>query len=82
MKRIFSRALAACAAFALIALVGLSPASAKTELTLYYPIAVGGPLTKVIDGYVAAFEKEHPDIKVNAIYAGNYNDARVKASPR
>jgi len=55
------------------------PAMAATELTMYYPIAVGGPLTKVIDGLVADFEKEHPDIKVKAVYAGNYNDARIKA---
>jgi len=50
-----------------------------TELTMYYPVAVGGPLTKVVDGIVADFMKVNPDIKVNAIYAGNYNDARIKA---
>jgi len=60
-----------------IALV--NPAAAKTELTMYYPIAVGGPLTKVVDGIVADFEAENPDIKVNAIYAGNYDDTRIKA---
>src|ERR687887_437397 len=49
------------------------------ELTFYYPIAVGGPLTKVVDSLVAGFEKEHPDVKVHAIYAGNYDDARIKA---
>ncbi len=49
------------------------------ELTMYYPVAVGGPLTKTVDGLVADFQKENPDIKVNAIYAGNYNDARIKA---
>lgn len=54
-------------------------AEAKTQLTMYYPIAVGGPLTKVIDGLVAGFEKENPDIGVKAIYAGNYDDTRVKA---
>ncbi len=54
-------------------------ARAATELTMYYPVAVGGPLTKIVDGLVADFEKEHPDIRVNAIYAGNYNDARIKA---
>lgn len=52
---------------------------AKTELTMYYPVAVGGPLTKIVDGLVEDFEKSHPDIDVTAIYAGNYNDARVKA---
>ncbi len=54
-------------------------AQATTELTMYYPVAVGGPLTKTIDAMVANFMQRNPDIKVNAIYAGNYNDARIKA---
>lgn len=56
-----------------------SPAFAKTELTMYYPIAVGGALTEVVDGIVADFEAENPDIDVTAIYAGNYDDTRVRA---
>lgn len=56
-----------------------SMAFAATELTMYYPVAVGGPLTNVVDGMIEAFEKQNPDIDVKAIYAGNYNDARVKA---
>jgi len=52
---------------------------AATELTMYYPVAVGGPLTKIVDGFVADFMKANPDITVKAIYAGNYNDARIKA---
>jgi sn-glycerol 3-phosphate transport system substrate-binding protein len=55
------------------------PAYAQTELTMYYPIAVGGPLTNVVDKMVAEFEAENADIKVNAIYAGNYDDTRVRA---
>ncbi|MBE1276707.1 ABC transporter substrate-binding protein [Enterovibrio baiacu] len=54
-------------------------ASAQTELNMYYPIAVGGSLTKVVDGMVTEFEKQNPDIKVNAIYSGNYDDTRVRA---
>ncbi len=54
-------------------------AIAKTELTMYYPVAVGGLLTKTVDAIVADFMSENPDIKVNAIYAGNYNDTRIKA---
>ncbi|MGC9458113.1 MAG: hypothetical protein ACP5DC_11410, partial [Halothiobacillaceae bacterium] len=57
----------------------VNPAQAQTELTMYYPIAVGGPLTQVVDGIVAEFEESNPDIKVNAIYAGNYDDTRIKA---
>jgi sn-glycerol 3-phosphate transport system substrate-binding protein len=69
--------LSAFVMFLLLAAVG--PARAQTQLTFYYPIAVGGPLTKVIDGYARQFEQEHPGIKVNPIYAGNYDDARIKA---
>ena len=66
--------LVAAAATALAA-----PAAAETELTMYYPIAVGGALTEVVDGIVADFEAANPDIKVNAIYSGNYDDTRVRA---
>ena len=41
-----------------------SLAWAATELNMYYPVAVGGPLTKVVDGMVSDFMAENPDIKV------------------
>lgn len=72
-KSVTGLAVAACMG------AGSAVAEAKTELTMYYPVAVGGPLTAVVDGIVADFMEENPDIKVNAIYAGNYNDARIKA---
>ncbi len=56
-----------------------SHAAAKDiQLTFYYPISVGGPILKIIDGNVAEFEKENPGIKIKAIYAGAYDDALVK----
>jgi len=76
-KSLTGAALAACVGAMSL---GMSAAAhAKTELTMYYPIAVGGPLTKVIDDMVDDFMKQNADISVKAIYAGNYNDARVKA---
>ena len=39
----------------------ISPAQAETELTMYYPVAFGGPLTKIVDGMVADFMKENRD---------------------
>lgn len=75
MRRFFTAA--ATAASLLVA--ATMPAFAKTELTMYYPIAVGGPLTKVIDDMISGFEKENPDVHVNAVYAGNYDDTRVRA---
>ena len=74
MTRIFTTA-ALLAGTALAAPV----AAQQTELTMYYPIAVGGPLTQVVDGIVAEFEAQNPDISVEAIYAGNYDDTRIKA---
>ena len=71
--------LASAVALGLAAPMQATSASAETELTMYYPIAVGGALTEVVDGIVAGFEKENPDIKVNAIYSGNYDDTRVRA---
>ncbi len=75
MKKTIQRAIMASA----LSLSLFSAAAAETELTMYYPVAVGGPLTKTVDKMVDDFMAENPDIKVNAIYAGNYNDARVKA---
>ncbi len=63
-----------------VAMVLASSAMAKdVELSFYYPVAVGGPITKIIDGYAAEFEKENPGITIKAIYAGTYQDTLVKA---
>ncbi|MFU8770673.1 MAG: ABC transporter substrate-binding protein, partial [Desulfotignum sp.] len=60
-------------------LLSVSSMAFATELTMFYPVAVGGPLTKLVDGLVQEFEAEHPDIKVKAIYSGNYSDTMTKA---
>ncbi|MGC7527368.1 ABC transporter substrate-binding protein, partial [Pandoraea pneumonica] len=49
------------------------------ELQFYYPVAVGGPVTKIINDLVADFEKDHPSIKIKPVYAGSYQDSVVKA---
>ena len=56
-----------------------APRRRTSNCSFYYPIAVGGPIPKIIDGYVADFEKENPGIKIKAIYAGTYQDTLVKA---
>ena len=62
---------------------GLSPlaahAQAPTEISFFFPVAVGGPIAKYIDDTSAAFTKENPSIKVTPIYAGSYQDTIVKA---
>ena len=54
-------------------------AQAQTEVSFYYPVAVGGPITKIIDGLAADFEKENPGIKLKPIYSGSYQDSITKA---
>lgn len=77
-RKTFHRFLmAALAAGALGA--GPARAQAPTEISFFYPVAVGGPITKTIDGYAAEFMKANPGIKVNPIYAGTYQETIVKA---
>jgi sn-glycerol 3-phosphate transport system substrate-binding protein len=54
-------------------------AQAPVEVSFYYPVAVGGPITKIIDGLAADFEKENPGIKLKPIYTGTYQDSITKA---
>jgi sn-glycerol 3-phosphate transport system substrate-binding protein len=70
-----------CVRWLVVALAAFSfgGAHAQTEISFYYPVAVGGPITKTIDGYAAEFEKENPGIKVKPIYAGTYQESMVKA---
>ena len=62
-------------------LVALLPAlaSAQVEVSFYYPVAVGGPITKIIDGFAADFEKENPGVKIRPIYSGSYQESIAKA---
>lgn len=65
-----------------LATAGLSApalAQAPVEISFFYPVAVGGPITKTIDGYAADFARDNPGIKVNPIYAGTYQETIVKA---
>ena len=54
-------------------------AQSPTEISFFYPVAVGGTIAKFIDDFAADFTKENPGIKVTPIYAGSYQDTIVKA---
>ncbi len=64
---------------ALAALSGATFAQAPVEISFYYPVAVGGPITKLVDNFAADFEKENPGIKVKPIYSGAYQESITKA---
>jgi sn-glycerol 3-phosphate transport system substrate-binding protein len=65
---------------AMALLLAATPGTASaTDLTFYYPVAVGGPITKIIDDMVVGFRKENADVSVKAVYAGTYQDTLTKA---
>ncbi|MCC2674103.1 MAG: transporter substrate-binding protein [Ramlibacter sp.] len=68
------------AATAVAASLAWAPARAQTtEISFFYPVAVGGAIAKTIDGFAADFMKANPGIKVTPIYAGTYQETLVKA---
>ncbi|HCX33347.1 MAG TPA: ABC transporter substrate-binding protein [Rhodocyclaceae bacterium] len=69
----------AAVAVALILSASSALAQKVVELTLYYPVAVGGPVTKTIDQMAASFEKDNPGIRIKPVYSGTYQDSIVKA---
>lgn len=54
-------------------------AQSASEISFFYPVAVGGPITKLIDGFAEGFQKDNPGLTVKPIYAGSYQDTIVKA---
>jgi sn-glycerol 3-phosphate transport system substrate-binding protein len=62
-----------------VALPALARAQQAAEISFFYPVAVGGPITKLIDAYASGFAGENAGIKVNPIYAGTYQETIVKA---
>ncbi len=66
-------------AIAVAAFASATSAQAPVEISFYYPVAVGGPITKLIDNFAADFEKDNPGIKVKPIYSGSYQESITKA---
>src|SRR5579864_425860 len=62
-----------------VLLAAVPRVASATEISFYFPVAVGGPITKIIDDMVAGFEKENADVTVKAVYAGTYQDTITKA---
>ena len=61
----------------LVMLVSIATVSAMAEplkLTMYFPVNVGGNVANLIDSMTAEFNTENPDIQVEAVYTGNYDD--------
>ncbi|MBC7637044.1 MAG: ABC transporter substrate-binding protein [Acetobacteraceae bacterium] len=61
-----------------LALPAVARAQTVQKLSFYYPIAVGGPIPAIIDGYCKEFQAA-TGIEVTPVYAGNYGETLTKA---
>ena len=60
---------------ALVMVLSLTAAIAEPlNLTMYFPVNVGGSAAALIDAMTQDFNAENPDIHVDAVYTGNYDD--------
>jgi len=51
----------------------------KVKLTFNFPVQVAGPLAKLMTNIVNDFNTQHPNIEVEPVYAGNYDQTMQKA---
>lgn len=64
----------------LIFSVGTVPVRAeKAKLTFYFPVQVAGRLAILMNDIVNDFNSQHPDIEVEPVYGGNYDQTMQKA---
>jgi len=56
--------------------VGAQPA---VSLKYYFPVGVSGPLNELMTSIVNDFNRSHPGISVEPVFAGNYVEAMAKA---
>jgi sn-glycerol 3-phosphate transport system substrate-binding protein len=77
--KLFRSMLRGFAGVVIALLAGAAVAQAPVEVPFFYPVAVGGPITKIIDAFAADFEKENPGVKLRPIYSGSYQESIAKA---
>ena len=84
-KKMFKKTMAmALAGLMLTSMAGTTALMAKAEnddvmeLTMYFPVSVGGGPDALIDALCEEYHKENPNVKVTPVYAGSYADTRTK----
>ena len=53
-------------------------AQAEIDLQFYFPVAVGGKAAKTIDALTTKYVAQTPGVKIDAVYAGSYQDTITK----
>ncbi len=67
------------ATLALTFIASAAPLRAEIELSFNFPVAVGGPITAIIDEYAAAYNEATEGVTVTPVYTGSYQDTITRA---
>jgi len=46
-------------------------------IEVFYPVAVDAPIADVLNGYIADFQAEYPNITVEPVFSGGYTDVQT-----
>ena len=57
---------------------GAMPGAWAVDLQFYFPVAVGGKAAQTIDELTAQYVSQTPDVNIDAVYAGSYQDTITK----
>lgn len=65
----------------LLTAISTSPSAAApvTKIDFYYPVSASGPIAQIVQSLIKDFESENPDIKVNAVYSGTFDETLNRA---
>jgi sn-glycerol 3-phosphate transport system substrate-binding protein len=69
---------AAIAIPAAAAMARTALAADPVEIDLFFPVAVQGKLADKVKELIDRFNRQHPEIKATAVYAGSYDDTNLK----
>ncbi len=56
----------------------LSTAAQAVDLQFFFPVAVGGKAADTIEALTKEYAAKHPDVHIDAVYAGSYQDTITK----
>ena len=54
-----------------------APAAEPVTIQIFYPVAVDAPIADILNGYIADFKAENPDITVEPVFSGGYGDVKT-----
>ena len=59
--------------------LSLAGTAQAVDLQFFFPVAVGGKAADTIEALTNEYAAAHPDVKIDAVYAGSYQNTITKA---